>query len=420
MRVLIYGINYAPELTGIGKYTGEMGCWMAQQGHDISAITAMPYYPEWEVHPMYKGKAWHTEEVDGVKVHRCPLYVTNPTSAAKRIIHEFSFVFSSLVFWLPIFFGRGFDVVLCINPPFHLGFLPLLYSKLRGVPFICHIQDLQVDAARDLGMIKNQRFLNLMLKAERYLLNHAEAVSTISIGMQMKIEKKGIPLPKIIMFPNWVDVHTIRPLYREESLRHELDIADDQKVVLYSGNLGEKQGLDLLIQAAQHLQDASICFLIVGSGGGKIRLEELVKQYGLTNVRFLPLQPYEKLSALLATADLHLVLQKKSAADLVMPSKLTSILAAGGCPLVTALPGTTLYDIVNKNEMGILVEPESVGALVEGINYALHTDLDMYKANARSYADKNIDKAGIMSDFETKLLQLVTPEEIERPVAQEV
>ncbi|GAB3180933.1 WcaI family glycosyltransferase [Telluribacter humicola] len=412
MRILIYGINYAPELTGIGKYTGEMGAWLAQQVHEVSVITAKPYYPEWQVHQPYKGKWWYTEEMEGVKVHRCPLYVTNPTSAAKRILHEFSFVLSSLIFWLPFFFGRRLDVVIGVCPPFHLGFLPFLYSKLRGVPYICHTQDLQVDAAKNLGMIKNKRFLDLMFRAEHFILHHAKAVSTISTGMQKKIEKKGIASFRILLFPNWVDVQAIRPLSKEESLRRELSIADDHKVVLYSGNLGEKQGLDLLIEAARHFPDPQVCFLIVGSGGGKARLEEMVEQYGLTNVRFLPLQPYEKLSALLATADLHLVLQKKKAADLVMPSKLTSILAAGGCALVTALPETTLYETIQKYNLGILIEPESVEALKEGLAYALESDLKTYRRNARLYAQEFLEKEHIMKAFEKEILHLSLSEEV--------
>ncbi|MGD5271785.1 glycosyltransferase, partial [Xanthomonas citri pv. citri] len=136
------------------------------------------------------------------------------------------------------------------------------------------------------------------------------------------------------------------------------------KVILYSGNLGEKQGLEVIIEVAlKYYDNKEVYFLIVGSGGGKEKLEQLAKEAGLTQVKFFPLQPYEKLSALLATADVHLVLQKKSAADLVMPSKLTGRLSAGGCSIVTAEPGTSLYTIVEQHKMGILIEPESADAL---------------------------------------------------------
>jgi colanic acid biosynthesis glycosyl transferase WcaI len=407
MRILIFGINYSPELTGIGKYTGEMGSWLAQQGHDVHVVTAMPYYPEWEVHDKYKGKKWFTEVIDGAKVHRVPLYVPKEVNSKKRIIHEFSFVVSIMPYWLKFLFSKKFDVVFCAAPPFHLGLFPLLYSKLRGVPMISHIQDLQVDAAKELGMINNKTFLNLMFSLERFILKKSTKVSTISLGMELKIAAKGIKPEKQVMFPNWVDEKNIRPLSKEASLRSEFRIGLEDKVVLYSGNLGEKQGLESIIEAALLYKDRTdVYFIIVGSGGAKDKLEQMVKDNNLERVKFYPLQPYEKLSALLATADVHLVLQKKSAADLVMPSKLTGILAAGGCAIVTAEPGTSLYTVMKQHDMGILCEPENAAQLADSINVAITTNLSPYKNNARAYAEKYLSKEGILKTFEQDMQYL--------------
>ncbi|TRW24644.1 colanic acid biosynthesis glycosyltransferase WcaI [Flavobacterium zepuense] len=407
MKIIIYGINYSPELTGIGKYTGEMGSWLAQQGHDVHVVTAMPYYPEWEVHEKYKGKKWHTEVIDGARVHRIPLYVPKEVSSAKRIIHEFTFILGLLPVWFSFLFKKKADVVFCIAPPFHLGFFPLIYSKLRGVPMVSHVQDLQVDAAKELGMIKNKTFLNIMFSLERFLLKKSAKVSTISLGMQQKIASKGIKAENQILFPNWVDENNIKPLPKEQSLRAEFGISNTDKVILYSGNLGEKQGLETIIETAVHYKDRNdVYFLIVGSGGAKEKLEQMVKDAALTQVKFYPLQPYEKLSALLATADAHLVLQKKSAADLVMPSKLTGILAAGGCSIVTAEPGTSLYHVIHEYNMGILTEPESATALKNSIDLAINSDLEVYKTNARKYAEMMLSKENILKDFENNLLSL--------------
>lgn len=404
MKVLIFGINYSPELTGIGKYTGEMGSWLSLQGHNVQVVTAVPYYPEWEVHDKYKGKLWHVEDIDGAKVHRIPLYVPKNVTSLKRIIHEFSFVLGIVPVWIKLLFEKKPDVVFCIAPPFHLGVLPLLYSKLRGVPMITHIQDLQVDAAKELGMIKNKTFLNIMFGLERFILKKSAKVSTISLGMQLKISGKGIPVEKQMLFPNWVDETNIMPLPKEQSLRQEFGLSNTDKVVLYSGNLGEKQGLEVIIDvASQYKERKDVYFLIVGSGGGKEKLEQMVKDAGLTQVRFYPLQPYSKLSALLATADVHLVLQKKSAADLVMPSKLTGILAAGGCSIVTAEPGTSLYTVIKQHDMGILIAPEDTVALQNAIDHAINNDLGNYKTNARKYAEMYLSKENILKDFEQKL-----------------
>lgn len=406
MRILIYGINYAPELTGIGKYTGEMAAWLAKKGHDVHVMTTLPYYPEWQVHASYKGKKWHTEILDGVKVHRVPIYVPKEVNSKKRILHEFTFFVSGFPKWVKQIGSKKFDIVFCVAPPFHLGFAPLFYKFFKKTALINHIQDLQVDAAKDLGMIKNKRFLDIMFGMERYILTKSTMVSTISKGMQQKIMAKGIPEKKILLFPNWVDESVIYPLNKEHSLRKEFGIEEEKKVVLYSGNLGEKQGLEIIINVAKSF-GTDVLFLICGSGGGRDKLIRMAEMENVTNIRFQPLQPYEKLSALLASADVHLVLQKKSAADLVMPSKLTGILAAGGCAVVTAEPGTSLYEVIYEKNAGILVTPESESALTEGIKKALYHNNDLVRLNARRYAEECLSKEQIMSVFEKTLKDLV-------------
>ncbi|MCL7988656.1 WcaI family glycosyltransferase [Sphingobacterium sp. lm-10] len=408
MRILIHGINYAPELTGIGKYTGEMAEWLAAQGHDVHVLTAVPYYPEWQVHDSYKGKGWHMEVLRGVKVHRVPLYVPKEVTSVKRIVHEFSFLASTLPFWIRSVFSKKFDVVFCIAPPFHLSIFPWMYAGIRSAIWINHVQDLQVDAAKDLGMIKNQTFLRAMFGLERFFLKKGARVSTISEGMQKKILSKGIMPEQLIFFPNWVDGNAIQPLTIEQSLRADMGFSLEDKIVLYSGNLGEKQGLDSIVRVASKFKNnPAVKFVICGSGGGKDKLMKLVEESLLSNVFFFPLQPYAKLSALLAMADVHLVLQKSSAADLVMPSKLTGILAAGGCALVTASLGTTLYDVVQKFNMGILVDPEDDSALEQGIYKALFTDVNLLKQNARHYAQQYLEKEEILKSFENKLIELL-------------
>lgn len=400
MKILIYGINYTPELTGIGKYTGEMAEWFAKNNHDVSVITAMPYYPEWETHKDYKRKLWHKEILNMVQVYRCPIYVPKKVNSLKRILHEFSFLLSSSFRWVAALFKPKYDLIICINPPFHIGLLPYLYSKFRKTVLVTHIQDLQIDAAKDLNMLRDGRVVKFMFKLEHFLLKNSNFVSTLTEGMKRRVLQKNISEDRIVMLPNWVDIEKIKVLPKEKSLRKQFDIPSSDIVFLYSGNIGKKQGLDILLDVAETYKERkNIHFIIVGTGVELENLKYMAKAKQLLNVQFLPLQPYELLPALLATADFHLVLQKKDASDLVMPSKLTGILASGGCSIVSAEKDSSLYSVISENKVGFICEPESKTALGETLDFALKSDIESIKLNARAYAEKHLSQDNIMRAF---------------------
>lgn len=406
MRILIYGINYSPELTGIGKYTGEMAEWLAKENHDVDVITSMPYYPEWKVHKEYNNKWWKNEKINGVNIFRCPLYVPKSVNSIKRIIHEFSFLYTSSFRWLACLFKKKYDLIICINPPFHLCIHPYIYSLFRKTKIITHVQDLQIDAAKDLNMLGNGKVISLMFALERFFLRKSDYVSTLTEGMRKRIYNKSIPKEKVILFPNWVDTSKIKVVPKEESLRKQFNIPLNDFVVLYSGNIGKKQGLDLLLDVAEdYLSSVNIHFIIVGAGVELNNLKQTAENKKLLNIQFHPLQPYKLLPTLLATADLHLVLQKRGASDLVMPSKLTGILAAGGCPIVSADEGSSLYNLIKNHQIGFICEPESKEALIFTINEALNSDLKEIKNKARKFAEENLSQDVIINQFLKEIIK---------------
>lgn len=409
MKIFIYGINYAPELAGIGKYTGELAEWLANQKHEVEVFTGKPYYPEWEVPAYYKKKWWYTEQVNKVKIHRSPLYVPKQLNSLKRIWHEFSFIICLIPFWFVSLFQKKADIVIVIAPPFHLGLLALCYAKLKRTKILYHVQDLQIDAAKDMGMIKNKWALSFMFSLESFILKHVNQVSTVSLGMLNKIKEKSISMSNIFLFPNWVDTHFMVPKNLSESMRSELQISMNDFVIMYSGNIGEKQGLENMIEVAEKFQSQKdVLFLIVGSGGNKEKLMQQASQSNLTNVRFIDLQAHKKLPSLLAVADVHLVLQKASASDLMMPSKLTGILSVGGYSIVTALEHTSLYQVVESNQLGNVIVPDNIELLEGALRNAMHKDLNLVKSNARQYAVNHLEKLKILSEFEHKIFKIVS------------
>ena len=401
MKILVYGINYSPELTGIGKYTGEMVEWMARQGHEVRVITAPPYYPQWQVGENYS--AWrYRKEQGAATVWRCPLYVPKQPSTLKRLIHLGSFAVSS---FFPLLAQRNW------KPDRIIGVVPTLFctpglrllAKLSGAKTLLHIQDYEVDAMLGLGMAgkgKAGKIARLATRFERSGLHNVDNVSTISRSMMNKAREKGVPQERVIFFPNWSEVSRFRDVTQEEAatLRQQLGLPADKKIILYSGNIGEKQGLETAIEAAERLKDKPWEFVIVGQGGGKARLEKMAAERGLSNVRFFPLQPYDALPALLKMADCHLVIQKRGAADAVLPSKLTNILAVGGNAVITAENETELGQLcLNYPGIAVCVEPESTPALAQGIEACL--ELPKFNTVAREYAERTLEKENVLSQF---------------------
>lgn len=405
-RILLITGNYAPEPTGIGKYNGEMMQWLAGQGYDCHVLTTFPYYPHWKIQAPYEKQGrWYKNQVQGnLTVYRCPQYIPAAPSGMKRILMDATFFMAAFFRLLLLLFTRKFDVVMVVAPPFHLGFLGLLYKWIRGARLLYHIQDLQVEAARDLQMIRNQGLIRLLFRMEGFILHRADLVSSISEGMIRKIaEKAG---REIFFFPNWVAVNYFYPIEGRNALKADFGFDARDKVILYSGAIGEKQGLESILEVAVTLRaDKRLKFLICGNGPFRERLVAQTKEMGLDNVIFFPLQPFERFNRFLNMADVHLVIQKANAADLVMPSKLTTILAVGGLALITANEGTSLHDLVKAHEMGIVVPAEDQQALYEGLLQAINEDSGHITRRAGDYARNYLAIDTIMAAFESTAIK---------------
>ena len=403
MRILIYGINFAPEPTGIGKFTGEMAAWLVERGHDVRVVTAPPYYPEWKVSQHYGCTHYLQEVVQGAAIWRCPLYVPPRPSGLKRILHLASFAISSFpvmvrqIFWRP-------DVVWAVEPALMCVPSAWLAARLAGAKAWLHVQDYEVNAAFELGVVRSTRLKKVLLSLEQWLMNRFDRVSTVSAQMLALLLDKGVPWNRAVLFPNWVDTSFIVPLDRNKDLK-VTGTLPDTVVCLYSGNIGEKQGLELMIEAARRLKDElSIRFVICGNGAAYQRLRRMAE--GLDNIVWMPLQPYEQLNNLLNAADIHLLPQRSRAADLVMPSKLTGIFASGRPVLATAEPETAVYESVQGR--GLVVPPGDADAFVDALlelSCSTEKRQELGKA-ARDYAMQHLDKSVVLTRFEQSLINL--------------
>ncbi len=394
MRILLYSANFAPEPTGIGKYSGEMAKWLVDRGHSVRVVAAPPYYPAWKIDPAYVWPPYRRESWHGVDVWRAPLWVPAKPGGVARVVHLLSFAISSFplivqqILWRP-------DLVITVAPAFLCAPAGLLTARLCGAQSWLHLQDFEVDLAFRMGLLKGNFLQRLILRMERGLLRRFDSVSSISSRMVEQLLKKGVKTERIRYFPNWVDITHIKPTAANHHYRDELGIAHDAVVVMFSGSLGGKQGLMVIPAVAKLLASRNdLVFVICGDGVMKPQLETAAA--GLSNVRFLTLQPFDRLGELLCTADIHLLPQSQGAADLVLPSKLSGMLASGRPVVSTCRPGTELETVVSK--CGVVVPPDDDAAFADAIckladNAALRLDLGR---RARNFAETNFERDAIL------------------------
>jgi colanic acid biosynthesis glycosyl transferase WcaI len=364
VRVIVYGMNYAPEIAGVGKYTGEIAEHLADEGMAVTVVTTPPHYPGWSVQPGYRNRYSSAIE-KGVRVLRCPLVLRRNMRGIWRLIAPLTFALTSapVVFWQILRLRP--DTIFCVEPTLFAAPVAQLAARLVGAKTILHVQDLEVDAAFAVGHLGSKAWLKkLGFAFEKFTLKRFDRIVTISNRMADKLVEKGVAQDDVSVTRNWVDLSHIYPMEGVSPYRAELGFSEDDFVVLYSGNIGAKQGLNVLLDAAEKLKDEDrIKFVIAGEGPVKTDLQT---RYGeLKTVRFLPFQPYARLNEFLNMADLHALPQDKGAADLVLPSKLGGMLASGKHVLVTAEKQTELADFVEN--IGLLVEPGDVGAMAAEI-----------------------------------------------------
>jgi putative colanic acid biosynthesis glycosyltransferase WcaI len=394
MKILIYSANFAPEPTGIGKYSGEMAAWLSARGHDVRAVAAPPYYPQWRVSRNYRWPPYRREHWSGVDVWRAPLWVPASPSGVTRVLHLLSFAVMSFpvmlrqVFWCP-------DLVISVAPALVCAPTALLTARLCGAQVWLHIQDFEVDVAFQMGLLKGNLLQRIILRMERALLRRFDIVSSISGRMVERLLQKGVPQRRIRYFPNWVDIARFKPTSTSGTYRAQLGIAADVVVVLFSGTLGGKQGL-MAIPGAAALLAARKDILFVVCGDGMVKPELETASADLPNVRLFPLQPVERLGELLCMADMHLLPQNLGAADLVLPSKLSGMLASGRPVIATCLAGTELEAVVSQ--CGIVVPPEDNAQLAAAIcrladDVAMRLELGR---RARTYAEANFERDAIL------------------------
>ena len=389
--VLIVSLNYFPEIIGIGKYNTELAQGLRKAGCNPIIITTFAHYPEFKG---YRHYFYKKELIDQITVYRCPSLLFQKSSSVRRILTYLSFSLSiiPILLWLRI---SGLKKVIGIAPTI-MAAIPIRVIFSQNCFRHLHIQDFEVDAAIQLNMLGTSSVI--ARRFERVMLRCFNSFSTISVSMRNELLKK-ISWSYATVIRNWSSNH----FNMEQRILNEGSLGLPDQYVLYSGNLGEKQGLDLIIYAAEKMPEQN--FVICGSGSYKSTLTELSNSRNLQNVQFLPLQPEAQFYELLRKASIHLVLSRPGLSSSVFPSKLTNILATGGAAIVSGDAESDLEHISKRYSCFEFIQTDDVNALVKKMTDLLgdSKQLGMLKSNAKKYADQYLDRDVEIAKFVTLL-----------------
>jgi putative colanic acid biosynthesis glycosyltransferase WcaI len=407
VRILFLGINYWPEQTGIAVFNTARCEYLASRGHEVAICTSFPYYPEWRIADGYRGRLFQRENHNGVNVLRSLIYVPASVTSIKRILHEASFVSTSALRALA---QRKPELIVTVSPPLALSASARMLSRLWRVPYVFHVEDMQPDAAADLGMLSQGRLMRSLFTLERKAYRHAAMVSTLTDGMKRRILSKGVPPEKVAVFGHWAEPELFEiPLSGSgDTFRHANDLRG-KFIVLHSGNMGVKQGMDVILDAADRSRGCGdIVYLLVGDGAARPHLQARAAGMQLDNVKFLPIQPKETFLDMLSAADVCLVTQRGSVADIVFPSKTVTLLAAGRPVVASVAANSHIADVINDAGAGIVTRPEDPEALVSAVVQLRDESERRAEAGAsgRVYARRLWNAAEILPIMERRLLEV--------------
>ena len=380
---------------------------LAKLGHHLTVVTSMPHYDRNRIWPEYRGKLHIREAFNDLDVRRVYLRVPRRKGSLLGRLLNYA-TFNGLSVIVGALAGR-YDVVLTPSPPLTNGGAAFLLSRLRGVPYVYNVQDIYPDVAIRLGLLTNSRGIAFFQAMERFVYNKAAAVSVVSEGFRRNLLSKSVPPQKIKVIPNFIDTDFVRPLPRHNRFSAEQGL-NGKFVILFAGNIGFSQGLEMVLKAAAKLRNQKdMLFLVVGNGAAKPRLMQYAQELGLENVRFLPFQPHKVIPNIYASSDVCLVPLRKGFTAESMPSKVYTITAAGRPLIASVDKNSDIHHFLKEANCGLWVEPEEPEALAEAIRtlYAHPALRQRLGINGREHVVKHYTRQAVARQYHELLTTLV-------------
>ena len=406
MKILILSQYFPPEIGAPQNRLYELAQRLKNHGIEVEVLTAMPNYPEMKIHNEYIGKWYASENREGIKIHRCWIFVSKSKSIALRLLNYFSFVFSSLIIgWKKI---KRSDFILCESPPLFLGISAWALCKIKRAGLIFNVSDLWPESAEKLGLVKNKFFLRSATKLEEFLYKRSKLITGQTQGIVKNISSR-FPNKNVYWLPNGVDLKYYYPIEPNRDWRLSNGFQEDDFILLYAGILGHAQGLEVILKAADHLRDhVRIRFVILGAGPERDHLIDLANKMKLNSVRFLSPVKKEKMPEIISNIDAAIIpLRKIDLFKGAIPSKIFESLAMEK-PILLGVEGEAKELFIEEGKCGLSFLPENEISLKEEILKMIVNPIHLAELgkNGRKYVENKFNRDTIAYQFGNTLKEL--------------
>jgi len=389
VRLLVITPHFTPDTAPTGVVVTALVEEWCRLGHHAHVVTSLPWYQEHRVADGWTGRLARHGHHGTATVTRLHPFPVRKDHTGRRAAAFGAFTVLAAVTAAAT---RGpFDVVVAVSPPITVAFAARLAALCHGCPMVLNVQDVFPDVAITVGALNSRQLIGLARRLERTAYRAADAVTVLSTDLQENITTKvaGLSRPPMVeTIPNFVDTDNLRPLDRLTEYRRENRLGD-RMVVMYAGNLGHSQSLDLVVEAARRHRNRDDLVYVINGGG--VRAEEITAVAGgLQNLIVIGYQPAERLAEVLATGDIHVVPLRTGLASASVPSKAYSAMAAGRPIIASVDQGTEVARMVADADAGLAVPPDDPDAFTAAVEY-LAGDVELRTrmgVNARAWAEK--------------------------------
>lgn len=406
-KLLILTQYFPPEVGAPQNRLFELALRLQAEGLAITVLTAMPNYPQMQVHAAYAGKSYAYEVMEGIKVHRSSIYVSQSKSIIARLRNYFSFVISSARCTSKL--EKHYDFLMCESPPLFLGYSAMYLARKKNAKLIFNVSDLWPESAEKLGVVNNKLLLGLAYRLEKKLYLRSSLVTGQTQGICENIQQR-FPTVRCYWLPNGVDLNYYNPDAVEAGNWRKLNgFTDTDFVAMYAGIIGIAQGLEVLVYAAEILKTrSSIHIVLLGSGPCKLELIALKEKLQLSNVHFLETVTKKEMPAIVKSINVALVpLRKLDLFKGAIPSKIFENLAMK-VPVILAVDGEAKKLFVEDGNCAVFVEPENAEAMAAAVLrlYLNRDELNTLAENARNYVNQKFNRTKIAEGFFKELMSL--------------